>query len=691
MLDASGILQSDPLVKLVQEENFIGWVFNIDYDVAKIMTNDLWKANVLGVPHNSFLLATSFNPKEFAKVRPEEREVILLRVVSSCKLPQDDDLVRTRIDLFKRRTAPIEVDEQQNPDDITQNELQFGGLECRVLGTFYTSGGELHLGSDLESFASAARLLVYRPRSAALGMIVNHIDPQRRKAAIEEAKELGFKAPIAPFQIGTVRYTSTARLHRRDAAEIVPVCIQPSDFLARRTAVLGMTRTGKSNMVKQTVSVVKRVANEGHINIGQIIYDINGEYANANRQDKGAISDIYPNDTIRYRMLPAEGFQVLQNNFYIQLNEGLSIIRQTIKENEGSVSGDVEVFLNTSFDEPDKREDNGKLHKRWRVRTAAYKALLHVAQYPAPAGYRVEFEANDSVRQAVTNVVGSPLNDPKNGLTLDEAVEWFTAAREANRISPLQSSSATKSKPKAWLDNDVLSLLNMMVQKNNNDTFIKGHVVLGASRKFHSERRKQEVGEEIYRHLVNGKIVILDISVGNALIRERLSQQIAKYIFDSSMETFIAGKQPPNIVVYIEEAHNLIGKGLDLTETWPRLAKEGAKYRIALVYATQEVSSVHPNILSNTENWFISHLNNEREIGELAKFYDFDDFSRSLLRAQDVGFVRMKTLSSPFVIPVQIDQFNPAKAKELAQMRPNSTESSISQDDGSKSEENRLW
>lgn len=30
---------------------------------------------------------------------------------------------------------------------------------------------------------------------------------------------------------------------------------------------------------------------------------MNGEYANANQQDKGAIADVYPGETIRYRML----------------------------------------------------------------------------------------------------------------------------------------------------------------------------------------------------------------------------------------------------------------------------------------------------------------------------------------------------------------------------------------------------
>ena len=665
MLNANELLANDQLVKLIQPTNFVGWTFSIDYEYALVMTNDLWKAQALGIPHNCFLIATTINPTNFSQTAEEDKEIILLRVLGSTKLPQDDDMVRTKIDFFQQRESIFGNDTEREIDDITQNQLQFGGLKCRVLGTFYTHEGDLWLGSDIESFSTASRFNVYRPQGDALKTIVNYVDPIRRNAAREAAEQMGLQGEPAPFRIGTVRYTSTDRLHRKsEGAEKVPVFVQPSDFLARRTAVLGMTRTGKSNMIKQLVSVVKRVANSGGVKIGQIIYDINGEYANANQQDQGALADIYTQDTIRYRMMETPGFEELRTNFYAQLNEGFGIIQRELESANRVTTDYVRAFVNLSLDQPDPRERGD--YYRWQRNVAAYKVLLYVAGFDPPENTRVQFRVSQNVHQLVNEKSQVNLGDPNHGMSLNETKQWFVAAREANHENPLPSSTPGNN----WVDDTLQNLLDMVTQKRGANSFISGHRILVDAIKYHSPRRTEDVAEEIYEYLTKGKIVILDLSVGDARIRENLSTQIAHRIFEGSMGFFVRGETPPNIVVYIEEAHNLIGRGMDLTETWPRLAKEGAKYRISLVYATQEVSSMHPNILANTENWFITHLNNTGEIKELAKFYDFDDFSQSLIRAQDVGFARVKALSGPYVIPVQIDKFDPqVELERIAQMR----------------------
>lgn len=658
---ADQLVQNDPLPQIIRDEAFVGWVYAIDYETAAVMTNDIWKTQASGVPHNCFLLAASFDPGQYTQASDAEKEVVLLRVVGSTRLPMDDDLIRAKIEHFQEREDAVPGTGAM--DDLTRNQMQFNGLQCRVLGTFYTNkDGRLCLGSDLETYHSATQLHVYKPRGPALKRIVNYISPIREAAAKEEAERLGLSGTLPSFPIGNIRYTSTNRLQSTNAP--VDLTVQSVDFLSRRTGVFGMTRTGKSNMIKQLVSVVKRTADGAGLSIGQIIYDLNGEYANANQQDVGALADVYPEQTERYRMLAAPGFHLIQNNFYTQVPEGFAVIQQILGDQK-TPSADLRAFLNVSFEEPE-REDRSS-HNRWQVKKAIYQAVLHRAGFPAPRNLRISFPVNQQVAQQVDSEGAFPEPERKRiHLSLEQAEGWFLQARNVNgRNDALRSSSGNP-----WLDPDAVALLNMLAGKNSNDAYITGYKHLTPLKNYHSPDRNQDVSEEIYQHLLQGKVVILDLSVGDPEHRTRLSKVIARHIFNRSMGIFNEGEVPPNIVIYVEEAHNIMGKKDNLTDTWPRIAKEGAKFRIATVYATQEVSSIHPNILANTENMFVSHLNNEGELRELAKFYDFADFSKSLMRAQDVGFTRVKTLSSPFVIPVQIHKFDPEHERNRATSAP---------------------
>lgn len=664
------VISDNPLSQLIGDINksFVGYVYNLRYDEAYVQTNDSFKHAVNGIPHNSFLLAAGFDPLRFDLAQSVDQEVVLLRVLEPVALPQDADMVRTRIEHHQRRreSERLPGDVNDGLDPMTASELQWGGLKCSVLGTFYMEDGQLRLGSDIESFMSLSRMRAFKPRGKSLDMIVNHINPEILAKAKDEAKQAGFKDAPEPIDIGTVRYTSTARLHRGSNEPQVKVLIQPADFLARRTAVLGMTRTGKSNTVKTTVSAVAMAALRSDVKIGQLIFDVNGEYANANSQDDDSSIAAVFEDTVCYRAIDTPDkplFKDLRINFYEQPEVAVGLLEQLSRETRGNAQ-DITTFLTSSLDEPNKTEDRSG-HNRWLVRRAAFFCVLKAARFPQPATFEVDFPVSQAVLAAVKiklpdlfpDAVIRGNNIRFMQLNLAQATVWFTAAREANLESKLPGGSGP------WVDSSLEATLNVLCNQSSGGTYIRGYRQLQEYSDYHSPKRQGDVVQEILKFLYNGQIVILDLSAGPVSIRKTLADRIAKAIFDRQFNTLNSGKRPMDIVLYVEEAHNLIGKKAELTDTWPRIAKEGAKAKIAFVYATQEPSSVHPNILANTENWFVTHLNNDDELRSLGKFYDFGDFLVSLKSAQDVGFARIKTLSAPFVIPTQINRFTPADIK----------------------------
>ena len=680
--------QTSELVKLLgnHRESFIGYVYGMRFEQALVLTNDDWKHRVDGLPHNSFLIAAGFDPQNIGRADLIDQEVVLLRVLEPVSLPQDGDLVRTSLEHHQRRTAAemFPGDTNDGLDPMTHAELQYGGLRCRILGTFYEEDGKLRLGSDIENFMSLSRLRAYKPTGDALKSIVNHINPEVRKRNEEEAKKAGFHGVPSPIDLGTVRYTSTARMHRRTPAQLVTVQIQPTDFLARRTAVLGMTRTGKSNTVKTTVSAVAVAARRDGLKVGQLIFDINGEYANANHQDDGSsIAEVFGTQTVRYRAIDTPGFEDLRTNFYDECAQALGLIQGLHKQDTSPYSGqDIDAFMEASLEEPDQAAISD--HTRWKRHKAVFQCTLFRAGYSAPDDVRVEVPTTKTLIKQVQDWADAQdppvaVRVPTNTLVpLEEAAAWFELLRRVNlarrkeqkaahqTVIGLQSS--TRGNP--WVDPVLEALLNMLARENSREQPVGGWRAIQKYIPYHSAKRTADVTEEILGHLDAGQIVILDLSAGPVEIREVLSKRIATRIFDRQMGIMNAGKEAPqNVVLYVEEAHNLVGKKADLTDTWPRIAKEGAKAKIAFVYATQEPSSVHPNILANTENWFVTHLNNDDELRTLGKFYDFADFTGSLKAAQDVGFARIKTLSSPFVVPTQINRFTPETIKaELAKI-----------------------
>ena len=304
------------------KETFVGRPFYLDYDTALLLVADAWKNKVGGIPQGAFLLAFYENEENVS-------EALLLRALKPTKLPTDSDIISSMVEYYKDNLKTAGKESQL--DEFTRFEFSFSGLECRVLGTFYKNQIEsIVFGADVENFFSSHNYSVFKPSNKVLKAIVNLKD------------EVEIPEGTIEVRIGKVRYSSSLRF--QENIEEIPVNIYPIDFLGKRTALFGMTRTGKSNTAKKVIQSTVEISKKAKLTlggsgdgitdnldpfgdqgipkypVGQIIFDINGEYANANLQDEGtAIFELFKKDVIRYSVLEKAGFKVMKVNFFTQI------------------------------------------------------------------------------------------------------------------------------------------------------------------------------------------------------------------------------------------------------------------------------------------------------------------------------------------------------------------------------------
>lgn len=643
---------STPLATLINADcKPVGGIFRLDFARAVVLTDDWRKTRAGGVPHGAFLLAAA-GAQTGGGFALDDEELILLRVSGTAPLPNESDLVQTRLAVV-RDAADSGKGFDEVTDELTRNELQQSAFDCEVVGTFYTEPNSeaILFGSDIDNVVSSARYQVFLPSQSVLSWISSYPEP----------------ADDDLLTIGAVRFASTRRRARAAGIDAAEVQVHIDDFVARKTAVFGMTRTGKSNTIKTIVTAIATQAANSGTPVGQLIFDPQGEYANVNEQDQTGLRLLGDETRVRIYRLGATGsdpqVRPLAMNFFDPSNFDavVDFVNSMVNDQFGSYAY-VKTFTSINWTEPDRVADPGDWITWTKAVLGLYGLLVECGILaPSFTTSGLEFGWTDPLFQAFDKV--NPSLVVKAGKSYRA-----TSPEAAKRVMLYMAKDGGWNQRSAGGDTP----FKFIADFNNRAS---GKAAIRQLREFHSISAIQRVEEQIWDDMQAGRLAIVDLAHGTGDVSKRISENTVNYLLSRANERFRSGQDAVPFQIVVEEAHNLFERGgKDVAgNPWVRLSKEAAKYQIGLVYATQEVSSVDQRILSNTSNWLVAHLNSDNETRELSHYYDFKTWAESLRRIEDQGFIRMKTYSGKYIVPVQVTKFDHAMinaARAAAGLQP---------------------
>lgn len=621
--------------RLYDQMRFVGYVLDIGYGEVRIITSDPFKVAVGGVPRNSLLIMcpSSFESGGIS-VPPH---FTLLRVLDTAPTPLSSEVQQTYFELQKKSMPELDI--------FTQSELQWGALKTSVLGMFYPHPEKqdtIEFSGDLNNYVSAHKYKIYAPDDALLDLVNNSIVPNENR-----------------FKIGKLRLTECRLPLPNKKQPDVDIHLSTKDFMGCRTAMFGKTRLGKSNVVKLIAQSLIETTKDTN-NVGQLIFDINGEYANDNPQDDNlSIAGAYPNKCIVYALTKKDKTpsKPLKLDFYEHPESSHKIIATLLRE-AGRNSVYIERFLSVDIPSLEKLSElNPGERNRAERKILIYWAILNKAGFVADES-KLESKLNFNPglnENAMTLVFGTDKAKWIKPASLDDLTTFFERVSDKDRENKIPSSTRGKN----LFDADDEALFNFL---RPTSMISAGPGLLQNQRIYHDSKAGNFI-DEILNELDKGKTVILDLGNANEEVMQYFSRELSNAVFRLQTTKFTNNNLGNHFIqLYFEEAHNLFKDNDNSEETkiYRRFAKEGAKYHIGMVYSTQSPTTINADLLAQTENFFIAHLASQDDVNRLAKLnVAYESMKNDILQAKTIGYIRMLTRSHRFVVSMQSLRFSP--------------------------------
>lgn len=176
------------------------------------------------------------------------------------------------------------------------------------------------------------------------------------------------------------------------------------------------------------------------------------------------------------------------------------------------------------------------------------------------------------------------------------------------------------------------------------------------------DSKAKELSENDIQEIIGlarrGYIAIVDVLFLDSDERRRLAARICGAVYESSSQRMREGLTNNYIQIYLTKyAQDFIGDGQSDASgrIYNKIARDGEKLNIGLVYATDIPSLIAPTIIADTKNFFVtvSRFMHSDERDAVKRLKGFEDLVDSVRYAPRADHLYILTRSRPFVVPIQ--------------------------------------
>jgi DNA helicase HerA-like ATPase len=171
------------------------------------------------------------------------------------------------------------------------------------------------------------------------------------------------------------------------------------------------------------------------------------------------------------------------------------------------------------------------------------------------------------------------------------------------------------------------------------------------------------VGDAIVRDLAEGKVVLVDVSGLGSTEEVLVASFLARRVLDSWQDAYLNDpdrhEMLPTVAIALEEAQRVLSASKDKeSNVFPRVAREGRKFKVGLCAVTQQPKLLDDELLSQFNTFFILGLADEKD-RNILRGSSKQDLSALGPEIQTLmpGECLVANLAAPFAVPAKVYLF----------------------------------